>query len=45
MRTEAGVQPTIAAYEPPTVRSDADTVLGTVVLRWCPHDEAVPLKR
>ena len=33
------------AYEPMTVRSDANTVLGTVVLRWCPHDEAVPLKR
>ena len=33
------------AYEPIVVQRDPNTVLGTVIMRWCPHDGAVPLKR
>ena len=32
-------------YEPIVVRREPTTVLGTVVMRWCPHDGTLPLKR
>ena len=33
------------AYEPIVVRRDPNTVLGTVIMRWCPHDGTVRLRR
>jgi peptidase S24-like protein len=33
------------AYEPITVRRDSNTVLGTVILRWCPHGGTARVKR
>jgi Peptidase S24-like len=34
-----------AAYDPIVVQRDPHTVLGTVIMRWCPHDGTVPLTR